>query len=252
MCEARLRTELQPRGIFHTLIPPALLLGAAIPPSIVPDAAIDVALPAVVTTRGQRRGAPRMARRLLFDVKTIHAGTEHYRSAHARDEQSGAVRHREATVQTHYLSHARRLDRQLHATAGAPGPIEQRLLSFTTVRGLVFGQYGEASADVHDLIRVAAGEMAQQQWRLAGARTACEMRAFLVSRARRRIGLTIVQAMARHRLARVPYIGVPRDIVTTRMQRGQRQRGDPHPYAPAAEHADFYQFQAHAPAREEE
>ena len=111
------------------------------------------------------------------------------------------------------------------------------------MRGLVFGQYGEASADVHDLIGVAADEMAQQQWRLAGARTACEMRSFLVSRARRRIGLTTVQAMARHRLARVPYIGVPRDVVTARMQRGQRQRGDPHPYAPAAEHADFYQFQ---------
>ena len=122
----------------------------------------------------------------------------------------------------------------------------------TTVRGLVFGQYGEASADVHALIGVAAEEMAQQQWRLAGARSASEMRSFLVSRARRRIGLTTVQAMARHRLARVPYIGVPRDVVTARMQRGQRQRGDPYPYAPAAEHADFYQFQAHAPVREEE
>ena len=91
--------------------------------------------------------------------------------------------------------------------------------------------------------------MAQHQWRLAGARSASEMRSFLVSRARRRVGLTTVQAMARHRLSRVPYIGVPRDVVTARMQHGQRQRGDPHPYAPAPGHADFYQYQAHAPVR---
>ena len=75
-------------------------------------------------------------------------------------------------------------------------------------------------------------------------RSATEMRSFLVSRSRRRIGVTVVQAMARHRLARVPYIGVPRDIVATRMQRGPQQRGHPHPYAPEPGHADFYQYQA--------
>ena len=244
LSEARLRIELQPSSIFNTVVPPAVLLSTRTPLAIVPDAAIDVALPAVVTARGQRRGSALALRRLLFDVKTIHAGTEHYSSAHARDEQSGAVRHRERSVMTDYLSHARRLDRRYHPEVGAPGPIEQRLRSFTTVRGLVFGQYGEASADVHDLITTAADQLAQHRWQLAGARSATEMRSFLVSRSRRRIGVTVVQAMARHRLARVPYIGVPRDIVATRMQRGPQQRGHPHPYAPEPGHADFYQYQA--------
>ena len=53
-------------------------------------------------------------RRLLFDVKTIHAGVEHYFSAHAAEEQSGAVRHREHTVWPDYLRHARELDRDHH------------------------------------------------------------------------------------------------------------------------------------------
>ena len=246
--EARLRIELQPRTIFSTVIPTAVLIASRTPPAIVPDAAIDVALPAVVTARGQRRGSRLLLRRLLFDVKTIHAGTEHYTSAHARDEQSGAVRHREAGVAHDYTSHARRLDRTYHPHTGTPGPIEQRLRSFTTVRGLVFGQYAEASADVHDLIATAADGIAQHRWQLAGARSATEMRAFLVSRCRRRVGLVAAQAMARHRLARVPYIGVPRDIVATRMQRGPQRRGHAHPYAPAPDHADFYQYQAHAPA----
>ena len=46
-------------------------------------------------------------------------------------------------------------------------------------------------------------------WRLFGARSESEMYSYLTSRARRRIGLAAVQAMARHRIARIPYIGVP-------------------------------------------
>ena len=80
----------------------------------------------------------------------------------------------------------------------------------------------------------------------SGARTATEMRAFLVSMMRRRMGLAAVQAMARHRIARVPYIGVPRAIVQTRMQRGTVAG---QAYAPAPGHADFYQFQVNPGSR---
>ena len=243
--EASLRHELQPRHIFTTLIPVALLMAPGRPPSIVPDASIDVALPRVETSRGQRRGHALALRRLLFDVKTIHGGTAHYYTAHAAEERAGAVRHRERQVAQDYLSHARQLDREHHGAAGTaagpPGPIEQRLMSFTTPRGLVFGQYGEASADVHDLIRIAADAIAEKQWRLAGARTKSEMRGFLISRSRRRVGLRAVQAMARHRLARVPYVGVPYVALADRAQRraGAFAAHD----APDPTHADFFQFQ---------
>ena len=83
---------------------------------------------------------------------------------------------------------------------------------------------------------------------MVGARSPVELRSFLVSRARRRVGLTAVQAMARHRLARVPYIGVPRSaLAQAQLQRGPHRRGDPAPYAPDPAHADFYQYQAHMP-----
>ena len=81
--------------------------------------------------------------------------------------------------------------------------------------------------------------MAEQQWQLAGARSAGEMRAFIISQLRRRMGMATVIAMARHRLARVPYIGVPRAMVEARLRREAAQ-----PYAPDPAHADFFAFQA--------
>ena len=57
---------------------------------------------------------------------------------------------------------------------------------------------------------MAAEAQAEELWREAGARTASEMRAILIGRMRRRVGMGTVQAMARHRLARVPYVGVSR------------------------------------------
>jgi len=70
-----------------------------------------------------------------------------------------------------YISHARVLDARFYPEAAAPGPIVSRLRSFTPVRGLVFGHYGEASADVHALIALAASKLAEMRWQLAGARS---------------------------------------------------------------------------------
>jgi hypothetical protein len=49
------------------------------------------------------------------------------------------------------------------------------------------------------------------------------------------MGMATVIAMARHRLARVPYIGVPRAVVAARQRREAAQ-----PYAPAPDHADYF------------
>ena len=52
-----------------------------------------------------------------------------------------------------------------------------------------------------------------------GARTESEARSFYVARLRRRMGVAAVREFARHRLRRVPYVGVPRAVVEQRMQR---------------------------------
>ena len=70
--------------------------------------------------------------------------------------------------------------------------------------------------------------MARKTWQWVGVRNEAEARACVLSRLRRRVGLVVVREMARHRLRRVPYIGVPRHIVEERMQpfhlRGRRSR----------------------------
>ena len=70
MREAGLAIGVEPRHLFHTLIPPAVLYQPGGKPGIVPDATIDVALPRAVTARGeaQRRQLEEL-RRLFFDVK---------------------------------------------------------------------------------------------------------------------------------------------------------------------------------------
>ena len=130
----------------------------------------------------------------------------------------------------------------------APGtsPILDRLRSFGQTRGLVFGAYGEASPDVHALLTVAADGLAARQWGDMGARTQEEARSFIVSSLRRRLGLVICREFARHRIRRVPYIGVPRAVVEQRMQRGQLI-GGPQARVPLyVPYADFYQYQAGA------
>ena len=113
--------------------------------------------------------------------------------------------------------YARELDRRF-SPAGTT-PILDRLRHFTTTRGLVFGGYGEASADVHGLISAAADARAEQVWRPSGARSVSEMRGFIIATMRRRVGLRAVQEMARHRLSRMHYIGVSRQVIQERPQR---------------------------------
>ena len=117
-------------------------------------------------------------------------------------------------VSGEYLRAARQADRQY--SAPDTSPILDRLRSFGQTRGLVFGAYGEASPDVHALLTVAADGLAARQWGDMGARTQEEARSFIISSLRRRLGLVICREFARHRIRRVPYIGVPRAVVEQR------------------------------------
>ena len=212
---AGLPTELQPRHHFDSLIPVRVLQDMTRNSGgIIPDADVTVALPPASHEPNQPRGTARPARKLFFDVKTIHRGGCHYSGGLNRRMQSGAVMGRAQKVNRDYLRAARNLDRR-HSAAGTT-PIEDRLKSFTEVRGLVFGAYGEASRDVHLLLGVCATEIAKKRWREMGARTLEEARGFIIGQLRRRIGLVATEAMASHRLNRVPWIGVPRQVVVNR------------------------------------
>ena len=62
------------------------------------------------------------------------------------------------------------------------------------------------------LVVGAAHRLADRRWRQIGARAAGEARSFYVSRLRRRVGIFAVREMARHRIRRIPFIGMPRQV----------------------------------------
>ena len=157
ICEgAGLDVTRGPEGIFSRVLPAAALIADPVrgKPAIIPDAAMRVALPPALTSAASRPSTSRLPlRRLLFDAKTIHAGSSRYTThARARDRQCGAVEERAQQVHPDYVRHARKLDRRYHGpgtlTHRYPvGPVEQVLLDHVWTRGLAFGAYGEWSWD---------------------------------------------------------------------------------------------------------
>eukprot|EP00962_Isochrysis_galbana_P025211 scaffold7740_cov112-Isochrysis_galbana.AAC.10 len=91
---------------------------------------------------------------------------------------------------------------------GSTTAVAGALAAFRPVRGLAFGQYGEASADVHSLLKAAASTARAVACRIGGiaAGRHARLKALYTSNLRRAWGVTIVREMARHRLARIPLI----------------------------------------------
>ena len=180
------------------------------------------------------------ARFWLFDVKTLRAGGPDYRQC-ALDGQCGAVSLRAGRVNGAYASHARSLDARLHPGGG--DPIAARLRALGEVSGLCVGAYAEASADVHGLVDIVADALAERRWARFGARDVGEARSAFVTILRRRVGVMVAREMARHRLARLHWVGVPRAAIEARAARLRRGVED---RAPAIDAADFFAHQAYA------
>lgn len=236
--EVGIRVQWEPRFIFQTLIPPAVLMAPGGRPGVIPDLAFAARMPSISTGRRDVRGASQTERVLLWDVKTLHSGAT-YLCPRARDEQTGAVAERAHRVWPAYLAHAHTLDLRYHAPSS---PIEARLRSYTPTRALVFGQYAEASQDVHTLLEYLARHRATAQWCRYGARSVEEAYGFFIAALRRRVGVFAAREMARHRLRRIPFVGVPRAAVVAYTGRPQQVVQD---RAQIAAH-DFYAFQIHA------
>ncbi len=177
------------------------------PPGIIPDFHADLAMPPAID-RAPAQGRPLRyphwsrdalpTRRLLFDVKTVYGGGTYYLGAWAARHQTGAVEARALAVSPAYEAHARELDEQYSrpqvriqgpdgtwqsvpdASQPAGDGIRRLLGSFTRVRGLVFGQYGEWSLDVSHLISISA-RVQHGQLHMDGVRPASGRRLSIVA-----------------------------------------------------------------------
>ena len=188
------------------------------------------------------------SRKYLWDFKAIHGGGGIYHCARARDEHAGAVAERAHRINGgagggEYGAHARELDAVINAREGTPGgtAAAAHLRSFTQVRGLVVGEYAEASPDVHALITLAGHALARKHWRRMGARNEKEARSWWVADCRKRIGVAVARAYARFRTSRMPYIGMARAALVEarerRLTQAANRRHGRDPYA-----ADLHAF----------
>ena len=203
----------EPKTLFTHILPQPVLERKA-HCGIIPDARLRV--PELAPPLA---GGPRPARYCnpdyLFDVKTISAAGPCYRSAPAASMANARpVDVRAMQVAGEYETSAKRLDHQHHSSDD--GPVLATLRGYPPVRGFVVGAYGEASADVHALLKLAAANLkrAETAFKEMGSRTPIEAEATLILSLRRHWGLTFVREYARLRLARVCYVGATCSIRT--------------------------------------
>ena len=245
--EAGVHVDVEPRGIFTTLIPTQVLLQPGSTPGAVPDAAIDVAMAAPATARNATAGSRLPMQRWLFDVKTIFGGNGLYQCPRARDDSRAAPWRSEPTGAQGNTS--RRRERRTGSTARrAPTPSSTGCARSARRAGLPSARTARPRPTCTRCSR----------WRPTGWRRGSGA---TWGRARRRrrarsssprcaggwaSSSAASSQIARHRIRRVPYIGVPRAVVERRMLRGQLI-GGPQARVPLyVPYADFFQYQAGA------
>ena len=151
-----------------------------------------------------------------------------------------AVDRRAATLPAEYRQHARKIDREYGGVQeGVVGPVEAKLLSFPPLRRWVFGAWGEASEDVHTLVKDLATTRARHQQQLEGRwrwnrRSEEAEVAVLTGQVRRLLSVEGVRGQARCLLDRLRGLGVGAAAALRRRQwaaqEEQRLRGERQAY----------------------
>ena len=148
------------------------------------------------------------ARPVLHELKVSSCSKSRYiPSSTAR-----AVDKRSAELNKEYLVKARAADRQYGGVeVGRVGPVEAKLASLGQVRGLVFGNFGECSEDVHTLIEAIATSrvrVAGPQGRRRGYLCTEEgEKSVIVGQVRQMVSTAAVKAQCYSLLGRIESLG---------------------------------------------
>ena len=140
-----------------------------------------------------------------------------------------AVDKRASTLPAEYRQHARKVDAEYGGVPqGVVGPVEAKLLSFPPLRRWVFGAWGEASEDVHSLVKDLASSRAKHQQQLEGRwrwskRTEEAEVAVLTGQVRRLLSLEGVRSQARCLLDRLRGLGAGAAAAVKRRQWAEQE-----------------------------
>ena len=155
----------------------------------------------------------------LLELKTLHYGTSSYAQS---EQRCDAVRCRARAIGGEYANKARAIDERYCGTPqGELGPVRRQLLSYGPVRGLVFGAWGEASSDTHDLLHLLAKQGARVRWRDMGSPDEAAATGCLAWLLRRRLGLAALRENARLKLDRLAFVGRGAAHAADRRQRSE-------------------------------
>ena len=132
-----------------------------------------------------------------------------------------AVDKRASSLQHEYILKAREADQRYGGCIpGTVGPVEQKLLSFDTVRGVVFGNFGECSQGVHDLVeKIAVSRVlvaGPQRGRRGVTRSMEGEKSLVVSSIRRQLSVMAIKAQCSSLLGRLECLGQGTAAATSR------------------------------------
>lgn len=91
------------------------------------------------------------------------------------------------------------------------------------------------------ILRQSAVALASKHWRRNGARSQGEALGYYTQEVYRRMGVAVSAAFARHRISRIPLIGVP--LATLRDRAGMRRVAVGGVHDGAVDPQDFYAYQ---------
>ena len=145
----------------------------------------------------------------LFEMKVISSCPTRY----GRNPRPGgrAVDRRSNLLQNEYAKKARKADRNYGGTPeGEVGRMEQKLLNYGRVRGLVVGAWGEISEDFKVLLQVMADRKEEELQAQTGGenrKSVTAQLAMYVSQNRQQLSKVCVQSQARLVLDRLEGLG---------------------------------------------
>ena len=148
----------------------------------------------------------------LYDVKTLAASrapSSHYCRSAILSPDTTPVDRRSMRVNSDYLRHAHKTDVKYAGTAKGDrtGPLESRVKQNGVIVGVVVGAFGEASAEVHDLLARCAEEIGEARFRELEVETPQEAVAIVKAELYREWGVAFSRWRAKSLFALLDAVG---------------------------------------------
>ena len=148
-----------------------------------------------------------MVRPILHELKVISANKSRYKP----NSTMRAVDLRSSLLQKEYIDKARAADNKSGTPVGEVGRVEAKLVSLGKIRGIVCGNWGEVSEDMHALLHL----MAKNRVRVAGPSTGRKGRlrfeegemSIVMGHLRRTLGVATIKAQCLSLLGRLESLG---------------------------------------------